>query len=141
MVRQERKKAREGLVLRRLRGADITAKHWDAFYNFYCDTADRRYGTPYLTREFFDALGGAVGDAVMLMVAEEAEPGGGDIVAGALNLVGSQARKSMLRGVPATHSLLCMHHTGAVRPQLGLPWRAAVPAHGAVLLPGHRGGN
>ncbi len=35
VVRQERKKAREGLVLRRLRGADITAKHWDAFYEFY----------------------------------------------------------------------------------------------------------
>jgi predicted N-acyltransferase len=46
-----------------------------------------------LTRDFFAALSGAVGDAVMLIVAEEAEPGGGgEIIAGALNLVGSQAR-------------------------------------------------
>jgi hypothetical protein len=45
-----------------------------------------------LTREFFDLLGSAVGDSVMLMVAEEAEPGGGgDIIAGALNLRGSEA--------------------------------------------------
>lgn len=44
-----------------------------------------------LTREFFDLLGSNVGDSVMLMVAEEAEPGGGGIIAGALNLRGSEA--------------------------------------------------
>ena len=110
-VRQERKKAQEGLVLRRLRGDDIKPHHWDAFYDFYCDTADKKWGTACacrlrvlsvrialadvacadLTREFFDLLGSAVGDSVMLMVAEEAEPGGGDIIAGALNLRGSEA--------------------------------------------------
>ena len=44
-----------------------------------------------LTRDFFDLLGSNVGDSVMLMVAEEAEPGGGGIIAGALNLRGSEA--------------------------------------------------
>jgi predicted N-acyltransferase len=114
VVRQERKKAREGLVLRRLRGADITAKHWDAFYAFYCDTAEKKWGQAYLTREFFAGLGDAVGDAVMLMVAEEAEPGGGgEIVAGALNLVGSHAlfgRNWGCRGErPFLHMELCYY--------------------------------
>lgn len=45
-----------------------------------------------MTREFFDLLGSAVGDSVVLVVAEEAEPGGGgEIIAGALNLRGSDA--------------------------------------------------
>jgi hypothetical protein len=50
VVRQERKKAAEGLVIRRLRGNDITPKHWDAFYEFYCDTADKKYGTACASR-------------------------------------------------------------------------------------------
>ena len=45
VVRQERKKAQEGLVIRRLRGDDIKQHHWDAFYDFYCDTADKKWGT------------------------------------------------------------------------------------------------
>ena len=45
VVRQERKKAQEGLVIRRLRGNDIKQHHWDAFYDFYCDTADKKWGT------------------------------------------------------------------------------------------------
>jgi predicted N-acyltransferase len=133
VVRQERKKAREGLVLRRLRGSEITPAHWDAFYGFYCDTADKKYGQAYLTREFFDALGGAVGDAVMLMVAEEEEPGGGgEIVAGALNLVGSQARGAAEWHAGCAHApdaRACL--AGAVWAQLGLPQRAPLPAHGA----------
>jgi predicted N-acyltransferase len=44
-VRQERKKAQEGLVMRRLRGDDIKQHHWDAFYEFYCDTAEKKWGT------------------------------------------------------------------------------------------------
>lgn len=44
-VRQERKKAQEGLVIRRLSGNDIKARHWDAFYEFYVDTADKKWGT------------------------------------------------------------------------------------------------
>jgi predicted N-acyltransferase len=91
VVRQERKKAQEGLRLRRLRGSEITSAHWDAFYDFYVDTADRKYGRAYLTREFFARLGETMGDAVLLVTAEEAEPGGGPIIAAALNLCGSDA--------------------------------------------------
>ena len=50
--------------------------------------ADRKWGSPYLTREFFHQLGATMPEHVMLVVAKE--PAGADIVAGALNLIGSQ---------------------------------------------------
>lgn len=113
-VRQERKRAREGLVIRRLRGSEITARHWDAFNEFYIDTVDRKWGEAYLNRVFFDLLGENLGDAVMLVVAEVEEPGGGgEIVAGALNLVGSRAvfgRNWGCRGDwPCLHFELCYY--------------------------------
>jgi predicted N-acyltransferase len=79
-----------------------------------------------LTRDFFAALSGAVGDAVMLMVAEEAEPGGGgEIIAGALNLVGSQAR---CQGVAwRLHRMLASADTArAVQALFGRNWGCRV---------------
>ncbi|KAK9828957.1 hypothetical protein WJX72_003039 [[Myrmecia] bisecta] len=89
-IRQERKGvANAGLRMQRLTGDDLKAKHWDAFFKFYRNTTDRKWGQPYLTREFFHQLGETMPDRVMLVVAEES--GGGPLVAGALNLIGSEA--------------------------------------------------
>ena len=90
VVRQERKKAATGLRIRRLRGAELTPAVWDAFYGFYTDTVDRKWGEAYLTRPFFDLLSTYIGDDVMLAVAELDEPGG-PIIGAALNLCGSEA--------------------------------------------------
>lgn len=49
--------------------------------------ADRKWGQAYLTREFFQLLGEAMPEQVLLVMAEEA----GRPVAGALNLIGSHA--------------------------------------------------
>ena len=35
-----------------LTGNDLTESHWDAFFHFYMDTGQRKWGTPYLTRSF-----------------------------------------------------------------------------------------
>jgi predicted N-acyltransferase len=91
---QERKKAKaEGLRFLRLTGADIKPHHWDAFYKFYRNTTDRKWGTPYLTKDFFHQLGERMGDKVLLVLAESAEgaAGHGKPIAGALNLIGSHA--------------------------------------------------
>lgn len=112
-VRQERKKAKHGLNIRRLRGADIKPHHWDAFYDFYQDTVDRKWGQSYLTKDFFHQLGETQADNCMLVIAEEAEPGGGATVAGALNLAGSRAlfgRNWGCRGdYPCLHFELCYY--------------------------------
>ena len=40
-----------------LTGADITEAHWDQFFAFYMDTGGRKWGRPYLTRDFFSRVG------------------------------------------------------------------------------------
>ena len=82
-IKKERRKVAEsGIVLRALTGPEIETRHWDAFFGFYMATADRKWGQPYLTREFFHQIGRDLGERVVLMMADhEGEP-----VAGALNL-------------------------------------------------------
>jgi len=74
-----------GLTVRTLRGADIEERHWDAFYEFYRNTTDRKWGPSYLTREFFSLIGQRLGEAVVLIFVEA----GARAVAGALNLAGA----------------------------------------------------
>lgn len=85
-IRKERERAAAtGVRLHTLTGADITPRHWDAFYRFYMATSDRKWGNPYLTRAFFDLLGERLGDRVVLVMGED----DGRLVCGALNLRGS----------------------------------------------------
>jgi uncharacterized protein len=83
-VRKERAAAREGLEFRALRGSDIGRAEWDAMWAFYQDTGSRKWGHPYLTREFFDLVGERMGDRVLLFLAYR----GTQPIAGALNFVG-----------------------------------------------------
>ena len=85
-IRKERREALDGgLEIRTLTGPEITRQHWDAFFGFYMSTSDRKWGSAYLTRSFFDLLGERLGDRVVLILAEH----NGEPVAGALNLRGS----------------------------------------------------
>jgi predicted N-acyltransferase len=84
-IRKERATlAGAGVSLRALSGSEITSRDWDAFFRFYISTSDRKWGSPYLTREFFDLLGAALGEKVVLIMAER----NGRPIAGALNLTG-----------------------------------------------------
>ena len=84
-LKRERRDANNaGLVFKTLRGHEITAQHWAAFYRFYTSTVDRKWGSAYLTKSFFPMLSERLGDQVVLMLAED----DGRPVAGALNLMG-----------------------------------------------------
>jgi predicted N-acyltransferase len=86
-IRSERNKvAKQGVTVHRLRGADITEAHWDAFYKFYTNTVDEHWGQAYLSRQFFSLLTRDMADDVLLIMARE--EASGEWVAGALNLVG-----------------------------------------------------
>jgi predicted N-acyltransferase len=88
-VRKERQSvAASGIVLRTLNRPEIEERHWDAFWRFYLDTADRKWGHPYLNRAFFRRLGETMADRVVLVMAEAQ---GGEPVGGALNLLGRDA--------------------------------------------------
>jgi predicted N-acyltransferase len=109
-IRRERRDAgAAGLVFRTLRGSDITARHWKAFYQFYESTVDRKWGSAYLTEKFFPLLSERLGDRVVLMLAEQ----NGKPVAGALNLVGATTlygrNWGCLGDFPFLHFELCYY--------------------------------
>jgi len=108
-VRKERAAAVEGLTIEHLTGAAIEERHWDAFWHFYQDTGARKWGQPYLTRQFFSLLGERMGDKVLLILASR----DGIPIAGALNLIGGHALYGRYWGcteeVPFLHFELCYY--------------------------------
>jgi predicted N-acyltransferase len=86
-IRKERAAAREGLEFRALTGSEIGSADWDSMWRFYQDTGSRKWGRPYLTRDFFDRIGAAMGDDLLLFLACR----GGLPIAGALNVIGPDA--------------------------------------------------
>jgi hypothetical protein len=84
-IRKERRVVNEGeVIIHSLSGDQIEPRHWDAFYRFYCDTSDRKWGQAYLNRGFFARLGETMSGRVLLIMAEQ----DGGFVGGALNLIG-----------------------------------------------------
>ena len=109
-LRRERRDAQGcGLEFVTLRGSEIGPREWHAFHRFYTSTVDRKWGSAYLTPEFFPLLGKALGDRVVLMLALE----GGAPVAGALNLMGSDTLYGRNwgcdRDYPFLHFELCYY--------------------------------
>lgn len=87
-IRKERRKVEDaGIRVQTLNGDDIEGRHWDEFHQFYVNTYDRKWGYPYLTRDFFALLGEEMADKVALVRADIDDLA----IAGALNLVGSDA--------------------------------------------------
>ena len=108
-IRRERREAQAGLDIRVLTGADITEAHWDAFFAFYMDTGERKWGRPYLTRDFFTRIGATMADRIALLMAFR----DGVAIAGALNLIGRDAlygrQWGALEDVPFLHFELCYY--------------------------------
>jgi predicted N-acyltransferase len=85
-IRRERKEALSpGIDVHWLTGSDLTEDIWDAFFAFYMDTGSRKWGRPYLTRDFFSIVGAKMADRILLMMAKR----GGRWIAGAINFLGS----------------------------------------------------
>ena len=113
-IRKERESVRrEGLSVRALCGDEIKPEHWDAFFAFYMDTGGRKWGSPYLTRSFFDILGIDHG---------------------------RQGRAGDGRGrrPPGRRRAQPQGRRHALRPLLGLPGEPRLPAFRGLLLPGDR---
>jgi predicted N-acyltransferase len=68
-------------------GSDLGEAHWDAFYRFYLDTGSRKWGTPYLTREFFSLITATMAEDILLILCKR----DGRYIAGALNFIGGEA--------------------------------------------------
>jgi predicted N-acyltransferase len=109
-IRKERKQANAfGGAIQCLTGDMIEPHHWDAFWVFYQDTGARKWGTPYLTRAFFDEMQQTMRDDMLLVLAET----DGRYVAGALNFIGRDTLFGRYWGCvedhPALHFELCYY--------------------------------
>ena len=86
-----------------LTGNQIEPHHWDAFWRFYQSTGARKWGTPYLTRNFFDTIQEKMRNDVLLVLAER----DGNYVAGALNFIGRDTLFGRYWGCSEHHP--CLH--------------------------------
>ena len=103
-IRKERRTAQAfGGEIRMLTGDEIEPEHWDSFWRFYQDTGARKWGQPYLTREFFGIAHETMrGDMAMVMATRD-----GMDVAGALNFIGRDALYGRYWGCVEDHP--CLH--------------------------------
>ena len=109
-IRKERRTVQDhSLKIEWLSGKDIQEHHWDSFFAFYMDTGSRKWGQPYLNRDFFSLIGESMGDKIVLMLAHD----GTDYVAGTLNLVGQDTLFGRYWGcnqhIPNLHFELCYY--------------------------------
>ena len=83
MIKKERRKVADaGIRFQVKTGADLNAQVMRDFYPFYRATTDKRWGSPYLTAQFFTELGANMPENIVLMTATK----DGETVAAALNL-------------------------------------------------------
>ena len=109
-IRRERRQAQDfGGTIHTLTGDDITPEHLAAFWHFYQDTGERKWGTPYLTRKFFDIAHQTLRHDMLLVMAKR----DGQWVAGALNFIGADTLFGRYWGCiedhPALHFELCYY--------------------------------
>ena len=102
-IRRERKEAlAPGIDIEWLTGADLTESVWDSFFAFYMDTGSRKWGRPYLTREFFSRVGESMADRILLVMAKRR----GRYIAGAINFIGADTLYGRNWGAVEHHPFL-----------------------------------
>jgi predicted N-acyltransferase len=133
-IRKERATAQGfGGTIHALTGDDLRPAHWDAFWQFYQDTGARKWGTPYLTRRFFDELQAHLREDALLVLAER----DGRPVAGALNFIGRDTLFGRYWGCiedhPCLHFELCYYQAMDFAIAQGMP-RVEAGAQGTHKL-------
>ena len=84
-IKKERDEAnKNGLVIEALNHKEIQEFHWDEFYKFYIDTSMRKWGQPYLNRDFFSLIGQTLSENILLIMVKN----NNKYIAGALNFIG-----------------------------------------------------
>jgi len=104
-IKKERRIALEnnGIEIDLLMGNEITERIWDRFFAFYMDTGSRKWGTPYLTREFFTMIGKSMPEETLLIMAKR----DGEYIAGAINFIGDECLYGRHWGCLEDHP--CLH--------------------------------
>ena len=120
-ILKERRSVHEsGVEIEVLTGTDILEPHWDKMFEFYLDTSNRKWGRPYLNRDFFSYIAQTMADKALLIMAKQ----DGEIIAGALNFLGEDTLYGRYWGcakqVQFLHFEVCYHQAIEVAISLGL---------------------
>ena len=133
-LRKERERAvANDIEIVHLTGDAIKPEHWDAFWYFYQDTGARKWGQPYLTREFFEIAQETMRDDTLLIMCKRE----GRWIAGALNFIGRDTLYGRYWGCNEDHPFLhfetCYYQAIDAAINLGLK-RVEAGAQGAHKL-------
>ncbi|KAE9632869.1 GNAT family N-acetyltransferase [Parasedimentitalea maritima] len=120
-IRKERAQAQGfGGEIETFTGNELKPEHWDAFWEFYQDTGARKWGSPYLSRSFFDIAQDTMTDDMALILARR----DGEYVAGALNFIGRDTLYGRYWGCtehhPCLHFELCYYQAMDLAISMGL---------------------
>ncbi|MVO15344.1 GNAT family N-acetyltransferase [Parasedimentitalea huanghaiensis] len=120
-IRKERAQAQGfGGEIETFTGDALKPEHWDAFWEFYQDTGARKWGSPYLSRSFFDIAQDTMTNDMVLILARR----DGEYVAGALNFIGRDTLYGRYWGStehhPCLHFELCYYQAMDLAISMGL---------------------
>jgi predicted N-acyltransferase len=103
ILKERRTAIQNGIEIEQLQGHEIEDFHWDFYYEFYLNTANKKWGRPYLNREFFSVMHEKIKDSIILILAKRE----GNYIAGALNLRGNDTLYGRYWGASEYHK--CLH--------------------------------
>ena len=108
-IKRERRDAARDLEIKTISGNEITETHMDFMYKFIASTYDRKWGSPYLTREFFSEILGTMREKIVLFFAYQY----GEPIAGAINFWGNDTlfgrQWGALKDIPFLHFEICYY--------------------------------
>jgi len=97
------------ITIDHLTGDAITSQVMDRFYQFYVDTGSRKWGRPYLNREFYEMIRETMAEQILLIMAERDN----QYIAGAINFIGGDTLFGRHWGCVEDHRFLhfeiCYH--------------------------------
>ena len=97
------------LRVHHLIGDDIKTEHWDFFYECYLNTTGKKWGSSYLTKDFFIQIGEQFADKILLIIATKDD----QMIAAAINFIGKTHLYGRLWGsvinIPHLHFELCYY--------------------------------
>ena len=100
---------KNNLTVKLLTGNEIQKEHWEFFYKCYLNTTEKKWGSSYLTKEFFIEIGKKLSSKILLIIAYQKEK----MIASALNFVSSTHLYGRLWGsikhIPYLHFELCYY--------------------------------
>ena len=110
LIRKERRCLKKyDLTVEILSGSQINKLHLDFFYKCYLNTTERKWGSSYLTEDFFYQIGQNLSSKILLILAKRKDR----YIAGALNFLSNTHLYGRLWGsikyIPFLHFELCYY--------------------------------